>query len=310
MDINETDPNNAVASRHNNDWRAWLPTRGNVLFVLVVAGAMLLYVRTAGAIPGSAPLAASTSVIPYQGRLADSSGNALNGSYAMTFGLYSVPSGGSALWTENWSGGNSVTVASGLFNVLLGSLTTIPQTIITNNTSLWLGITVGGDSEMIPRIQLGSAPYARQAEGASADSITTSALADGAVTSRKLNASEAYSHISTQEITTSTTPISLATADVVTITLEATEWVDITYGATASTSSNSYPAFIGLNIDAGSLISQSVIETWSSPPVTIAGVYRTQLPAGAHTIRMLYATELGGTAVYWNRKILAFVISQ
>jgi len=45
---------------------------------------------------------------------------------------------------------------------MLGSLNPISQTIFTSNSSLWLGITVGGDTEMTPRVQVGSVPYAFQ----------------------------------------------------------------------------------------------------------------------------------------------------
>jgi hypothetical protein len=160
MTSGQATPNNLSDGSHTAGWRAWLPSRGNILFVLMVAGAMLLYVRTAGAVPGGAPAAASTSIVPYQGRLTDASGTVLNGSFAMTFKLYNVASNGSALWTETWSAGNSISVTNGLFNVLLGSLTPISPTMFATNSSLWLGIAVGVDSEMTPRVQLGSAPYA------------------------------------------------------------------------------------------------------------------------------------------------------
>src|SRR5258706_15797749 len=81
-------------------WRTWLPSRGNVVFVLFVVGALLFYVNKVGAVPSAAPSVASTSAIPYQGRLADAGGNPLDGSYSMTFKLYGLASGGSALWTE------------------------------------------------------------------------------------------------------------------------------------------------------------------------------------------------------------------
>src|SRR5689334_17803128 len=120
---------NKQASTLSGKLKLWLPSPGNAVFVLLVAMALLFYVRTAGAVPAAAPTAASTSIIPYQGRLADSGGNPLNGSYAMTFKLYNVASSGSPLWTETWSGGNSIHVTAGLFDVLLGSLTLIPASI-------------------------------------------------------------------------------------------------------------------------------------------------------------------------------------
>ncbi|MGC1378032.1 MAG: tail fiber domain-containing protein [Anaerolineales bacterium] len=148
-------------------WRSWLPSRGNILFTLLVV-CCLIGTSHAWAAPQSAPALAATSTgtIPYQGRLTDTSGGALNGAYTVVFRLYNVASGGSPLWEEYWTGVNSVQVANGLFNVMLGSLTPIPQDLINGNNSLWLGIDVGSDAEMTPRVQLGSAPYAFQANHA------------------------------------------------------------------------------------------------------------------------------------------------
>jgi hypothetical protein len=60
--------------------RAWLPSRGNILFtLLVVAG--LLWASSAGTLPPPNP----QSTIAYQGRLADAGGNPLTGTYSMIF---------------------------------------------------------------------------------------------------------------------------------------------------------------------------------------------------------------------------------
>ena len=146
------------------DWRAWLPSRGNVLFtLLVVAG--LIWASSVGALPLRAPAAAGTSTgtIAYQGRLADANGNPITNTVNMEFRLYDVSSGGTPLWTEQWTGSNGVRVSDGLFNVMLGSLTPIPQSVIVEHDSLFLGITVGTDDEMTPRVQLGTVPFAVQA---------------------------------------------------------------------------------------------------------------------------------------------------
>src|SRR5262249_10496604 len=102
------------------------------------------------------------------------------GTYAVTFKLYNVANGGSALWTENRSGGNSVAVSNGLFSVMLGGLTPIPQTVFVNNSSLWLGGTIASDPEMTPRVQLGSAPFAVQAMTVPDGSIGLSKIANDA----------------------------------------------------------------------------------------------------------------------------------
>jgi len=167
--------------------RRLLPTPGNALFtLLVVAG--LLWATNAGAIPLRTPAAttASTGTIAYQGRLADSAGNPLTGTYGMIFRLYDAVSGGVSLWEEQWTGSNGVEVSDGLFNVMLGGLTPIPQDVITGHDSIFLGITVGTDDEMTPRVQLGSVPFAVQALTVPDGSVMTAKLADSAVTSTKI----------------------------------------------------------------------------------------------------------------------------
>jgi len=128
----------------------------------------------------------STSTIAYQGRLADGGGAPVTNTVAMIFRLYATVSSGTPLWEEQWTGSNSVQVSDGLFNVILGSLTPIAPTVITGNNNLFLGITVGTDSEMVPRVQLGSVPFATQALTVPDGSITTVKIADGAVTAAKL----------------------------------------------------------------------------------------------------------------------------
>jgi len=128
----------------------------------------LLYAQRAGAFPASQVRtpSSSTSTLPYQGRLTDANGTPLDGTYSMSFQLYNTASGGSALWSEEWDFTDAVVVNDGLFNVLLGSLTPIPQNVITGNSSLWLGISIETDSEMTPRVQVGSVPFAFQANRA------------------------------------------------------------------------------------------------------------------------------------------------
>ncbi|NQE46532.1 hypothetical protein C5S31_10975 [ANME-1 cluster archaeon GoMg2] len=95
--------------------------------------------------------AVTTSSINYQGRLTDSAGEPLSGTYTMTFRLYEVASGGTALDTDS----RSEDVTDGLFNT---EIDFDPEYF--DGRGLWLGITVGIDSEMSPRHELRSVPYA------------------------------------------------------------------------------------------------------------------------------------------------------
>lgn len=163
----------------------WLPTPGTIIFV-VLALAALLWGQSVGAFSLVDSSANSTGTIAYQGRLADAGGNPLTSTLNMSFRLYGTATGGASLWTEQWTGSNGVQVSDGLFNVMLGSLTPIPQNVITGNPTLFLGITVGTDDEMAPRVQLGSVPFAVQALTVPDSSITTSKLTDKSVTQAKL----------------------------------------------------------------------------------------------------------------------------
>ena len=62
----------------------------------------------------------------------------------MTFSLYTVASGGTALWTEP----QNVIVSGGIYSVILGSVSTL--TPLAFDVPYWLGVRVGSDAEMTP----------------------------------------------------------------------------------------------------------------------------------------------------------------
>jgi hypothetical protein len=92
--------------------------------------------------------------INYQGRLVDgTSGEPLEGSYSVTFGIYDQEEGGTELWSET----QPVDVDSnGVFTTLLGSVSPIG---IDFEGDLWLEIVVGTET-LSPRRELVSVPYA------------------------------------------------------------------------------------------------------------------------------------------------------
>ncbi|MBU2214265.1 hypothetical protein KJ996_06565, partial [Patescibacteria group bacterium] len=109
--------------------------------------------------------------IPYQGKVTDSSGQAMSdGNYNMRFKIFAAESGGSALWTETWDSGTArVTMTGGLFSVYLGTQTAITG-VDFNSDSLWLQIEFdpGNDDTyeetFSPRRRFGSVPYAFNAD--------------------------------------------------------------------------------------------------------------------------------------------------
>lgn len=191
---------NSSTMAQDKPWmRRFLSTPGNVLIVLLLV-ALFWGVRV-GALAPEATQPTSTNTIPYQGRLADANGSPLTDTYPMIFRLYNAASGGVPLWEEQWTGPNSVHVSDGLFNVMLGSLNSIPQNVITDNGTLFLGITVDTDDEMIPRVQLGSVPFSVQALTVPDGSISTAKIADASVTQAKLGADVGFS-LDDGEVTT------------------------------------------------------------------------------------------------------------
>jgi len=113
-------------------------------------------------------------ILSFQGRLTDTLGNPITTATNVTFKLYNVSTGGTALYT---AGACSITPdQDGIFNVLIGGQgysptppqqvcgTEIPSSIFTENANVYLGITVASDSEMTPRQQIANVGYAINAE--------------------------------------------------------------------------------------------------------------------------------------------------
>ena len=117
--------------------------------------------------------AAVPQTISYQGYLTNATGQPVNGPVNLTFRLYSVDTGGTALWSETHTG---VVLSNGIYSVVLGSGTPTPVPITLPFDALYyLGITVSTDPEMTPRQKLTATPYAlraREADGVAAGSIT------------------------------------------------------------------------------------------------------------------------------------------
>lgn len=99
-------------------------------------------------------LAGVPKTISYQAVLTDTSGNVVaDGNYDLTFTLSTSPNNSIQLWQETHE---DVAVESGLFNVVLGSITSLDLPF---DNVYYLGISVDGGDELTPRIPLTSAPY-------------------------------------------------------------------------------------------------------------------------------------------------------
>ena len=116
-------------------------------------------------------------ILTIQGKLTDSLGQPVpDGVQSVTFRLYDVDTGGTALWQEV----QNVQTNGGLFNANLGAVTPITLPF---DKQYWLGMQPPSCGELAPRTRLTTAPYAMSVvDGA----ITTSKIADGAVTGDKI----------------------------------------------------------------------------------------------------------------------------
>ncbi len=142
---------------------------------------LLIFIAASFLLSTSAAIAQIPETISYQGFLTDAQGAPVaDGTYTITFSLYDVAAEGTALWTET----QQVVLVNGLFNVILGSAT--PLTIPFDKP-YWLGISVEGTTELLPRVELTSAAYSLNARAVVDSAITGSKIADGAVV-RSINA--------------------------------------------------------------------------------------------------------------------------
>src|SRR3990167_2966983 len=113
-------------------------------------------------------------LLSFQGRLTDSLGNPITTATNVTYKLYSVSTGGTALYT---AGACSTTPdQDGIFSTLIGGSgysptppqdvcgSEIDSSVFSENANVYLGVTVASDSEMTPRQQIANVGYAINAE--------------------------------------------------------------------------------------------------------------------------------------------------
>ncbi len=143
-------------------------------------------------IPAAQAAEGISHTINYQGKLMNSSGATVaNGNYNIKFTVYDSATGGNQLWSASTTNGLptgtsstvSVAVTSGLFTILLGDASdnqvAFPDSLF-NNDALYLGVTIGSDSEMTPRKRLSAVPYAYNSEMLQGQYASSSSLGSDA----------------------------------------------------------------------------------------------------------------------------------
>lgn len=126
-------------------------------FLLLTAGAVAQIPRT----------------MSFQGTIA--SGNVTpNSTPSLTFRIYTSSAGGTAIWQETIT----TQLTARFFSVILGNTSSNPLNI-SFDQQYWIGITVGSGTEMTPRVQLTSAPYALDAARIGGFAVATETPSDG-----------------------------------------------------------------------------------------------------------------------------------
>ena len=118
--------------------------------------------------------------ISYQGVLSDIDGNPVaDGEYKIIFYLFNDPVSDTPLWKEK----QEAIIRNGIFNVMLGSNNPLNLPF---DEPYWLGISVAGGDELLPRIELSSSAYSLNARSVADSSVTASNIKSGQVV-RSLN---------------------------------------------------------------------------------------------------------------------------
>jgi len=126
-------------------------------FKFIIVQLLLCWVVT------STTFAQDSLLVSYQGILSDNSSNPITGTHSITFSIYD--GAGVSKWSET---NPTVQVFNGLFNVILGSHSALPDSVFTGDDR-YLGIAVGADPEISPRTLFTSAPGAAYAKRVAGD---------------------------------------------------------------------------------------------------------------------------------------------
>ena len=162
-----------MQTRDKAPGRGWL--------ALAVAGAVQLGIIAqvlAAPSPNSIQSSKPPASLSLQGILTDSGGDPVpDGVYDLTFGYYDSEIGGSPLATEMLA---SVPVTQGRFAIDIGNVSVLIWEL---PSDLWLGVQIGAEPELAPRIRLTGAPRSAVAFNVRDSTITGPKIAPGSICS-------------------------------------------------------------------------------------------------------------------------------
>ncbi|HXC04056.1 MAG TPA: hypothetical protein VNZ86_04840, partial [Bacteroidia bacterium] len=141
---------------------------GILMVGAAIAGSALYLTWTDGNLPSSqAVLAAQSSVSPrtlsFQGRLLDNTNTPITTETPLRFTLYNNPTatGAAQLWQEKQY---IKPDQNGYFTATLGKVSRLDQDLFRDNASLYIGISVNGNTELTPREEIPTANYAANSQ--------------------------------------------------------------------------------------------------------------------------------------------------
>ncbi len=138
----------------------------SILFVVTLASDILFPEKTRAA-------QGVSEILSYQGRLTDSGGNSLSGTYCLRFSIYDAVSSGNQIWPASAPNSNSVSVSNGVFNIGVGEADDLGVLDFSATSTVYLntevytvaGTCTGGSWETLsPRQRIDATAYARVAE--------------------------------------------------------------------------------------------------------------------------------------------------
>jgi hypothetical protein len=129
------------------------------VWITTLAGMLLIAALAWGTVP---------QTLSFQGTLRDGNGSLVpDGDYQVTFRIYDVASAGDALWEET----QQAPVNGSVISAVLGEIMPLSLPF---DTPYWLGVQLGDDPELEPRVALTASPYSLNvADGRVVKSLNT-----------------------------------------------------------------------------------------------------------------------------------------
>jgi len=134
--------------------------RKQIAFVIFIMALLSMAMPVTAGVPDS--------LVTFQGELQGSDGTPVpDGFHTIVFSLFTQPDGGVPVWSEL----QDISTSNGLFSVMLGRHTPFSNSTF-DNDSLFLSVQVAGGAELLPRLRIGTVPFAVKSNRIDGDVVT------------------------------------------------------------------------------------------------------------------------------------------